>query len=692
MRIAALSDASPHAGMGPAPLQRAETRAMPRIPFRPLASTSRFILHVVLAALAAWLLVVGSPALAADLQGPRLQARTGNPAQAGLVLKATRVDVDIAGMMAEVTVTQHYRHEGLRAVDADYVFAGSPRAAVHAVTVQLGERVLDTRIQARPRLRIEGFAARQGGQEPPPPQEPLQGGLRDVAGIQPGDDVRVELRYTELLIPSEGRYRFVFPQVTGAPQRTPAAFDVHLHLGAPLPVAAIESPSHRIEVSGEDSTQAEVMLADPGDRDARDFVLDYRLGGERTAAGLMLYRGEEENFFLALAAPPVAVESAQRRAREFVFVVGVSDTAQSEPLLAARAVLRELIGGLRPDDRFGVMQFSGDRLGLGEALTLASQAQVGRALKAVERLRGGGGADLAPALRRMATLPRDPEAARSVVIVTDGRVAVEGDMLRRVRKIVGGAHLFAIGVGASANQPLVEGLARAGWGEPFRVERPEAAAAQAARLRALVDAPLLTQLNARFVGLDVYDVEAAPWPDLLAGRPVWVSGKWRAADEAGAPQGLLVLEGRAAGGTFRDLVRAPAPDPRAGALRQIWARQRLQQLSDQEALEGGHARRDEITALGLKYGMATSYTGFPAGAAPARGHPWPVLAPLVPAEPPAPARRAGMPEPGTWALLGAASLLTLWGVGRRSRAGGGHEPARPPEGRIPECMARRVAQ
>lgn len=645
---------------------------MPRIPFRPLASTSRFILHVVLAALAAWLLVVGSPALAGEQQGSRLQVRTGNPLDAGLVLKATRVDVDIAGMMAEVTVTQQYRHEGLRAIDADYVFAGPPQAAVHAVTVRLGERVLDTRIQARPRLRIEGFAARQGGSEKPTPQAPPPGVLREVAGIQPGDDVQVALRYTELLVPSEGRYRFVFPGVAGAPQRAPAAFDLQVHLGAPLPVAAIESPSHRIEVSGEDSNRVEVALADPGARDTRDFVLDYRLGGERTAAGLMLYQGADENFFLALVAPPVAIEPAQRRAREFVFVVGVSDGALGEPLLAARAVLRDLIGGLRPGDRFGVMQFSGDRLGLGETLLPASTAQVGRALKAVDRLRGGGTADLVPALKRVAALPRDPEVARSVVIVTDGRVAVDGGVLRQVRKSLGGAHLFAFGVGAPANQPLVEGLARAGWGEPFMVDRPEAVAAQVARLRALVDAPLLTQLSARFVGLDVYDVDAAPLPDLLGGRPVWVSGKWRAADDAGLPQGLLVLEGRAAAGAYRELVRAPAPDPHAGALPLLWARQRLQQLSDQEALEGGHARRDEITALGLKYGLATPYTSFPADAAPARGHALPVVAPLAlaPARAAAPAPRAGMPDPGTWALLGAASLLTLWVVCRRSTARG----------------------
>ena len=650
---------------------------MPRIPFRPLASTSRFILHVALAALAAWLVAMGSPAQAGSVpQGPGLRVRDGGTVAAGLRLKATRVDVNIAGVMAEVAVTQQYRHEGPRAVDAAYVFAGAPQAAVQAVTVRQGERVLDSRIQAKPRLRLEGPAAQPGNPGRTPLQDLPQGFLREVAGIQPGDEVQVELHYAQLIAPGEGGYRFVFPHAGDAP----TTFDLRVHLGAPLPLAAITSPSHRIEVSGEDSMQAEVALADGGARDARDFVLDYRLGGERTAAGLMLYQGqgqgEQENFFLALVAPPAAIEPAQVRARELVFVVGMSDSMQGESLQSARAVLRDLVGGLRPGDRFSLMQFSGASLGqgLGDKPVPATPAQVGRALKAVERLRGGGGVDLVPALKRIAALPRDPEVSRSVVLVTDGRVAVEGDVLRRVRKTLGGARVFTFGVGTSANRPLVEGLARAGSGESFIVDRPEAAAAQAGRLHRLIDAPVLTQLSARFLGLDVYDVEAVPLPDVLGQRPVWVSGKWRAPAQAGdadVPQGLLVLEGRSAAGAYREMVRAPAPDPQAMPLRQLWAQRRLQQLSDQEALEGGHAQRGEITALGLKYGTATPYTGFPAEAVLPRGHALPGAMPLAPVPAVVPAAvpaKSGMPEPGTWAMLGAASLLTLWVVSRRSMA------------------------
>ena len=45
----------------------------------------------------------------------------------------------------------------------------------------------------------------------------------NVANILPGDDVRVELQYTELIAPHDGLYRYVFPTVVGPRYRSPAA-------------------------------------------------------------------------------------------------------------------------------------------------------------------------------------------------------------------------------------------------------------------------------------------------------------------------------------------------------------------------------------------------------------------------------------------------------------------------------------
>ena len=92
----------------------------------------------------------------------------------------------------------------------------------------------------------------------------------------------------------------------------------------------------------------------------------------------------------------------------------------------------------------------------------------------------------------------------------------------------------------------------------------------------------------------------------MAGRPVVIWGKWR-----GEPQGAkLVLQGHSASGSHTDVIDAPAPDADAVALKHLWARQRIAQLGDEEALMGGQTQREPITALGLKYGLLTTYTSF----------------------------------------------------------------------------------
>ncbi|QTN26089.1 VWA domain-containing protein [Rhizobacter sp. AJA081-3] len=584
--------------------------------------------------------VAWSPAFADDSQaapaeGPYFQLPGGDPAIDRLPLKSTQVDARIAGVIADVTITQRYKNEGQRPIEARYVFPGSTRAAVHAMQVRLGGRVLNAKIEEKQRARIQHESAkREGKTSALLEQERPNVFQMNVANILPGDDILVELRYTELMAPTEGRYEFVFPTVVGPRYHkastaggsssfpaTPylkegeppsSTFAMTVRFASPLPVGEVRSPSHGIEVAGEGTPQAEVTVNDTTPHN-RDFILHYRLAGERTATGLTLFKGEGpdgggENFFLAVVEPPRAIAPAQINPREYVFVVDISGSMHGYPLNTAKVLLRNLIGHLRPTDTFNVMLFSGSSQMLNPAPVAATRANIERAIATIDQQRGGGSTEIVPALKRIAALPKAGDVSRSVIVVTDGYVTVENEVFQLVRRNLGNSNVFAFGIGTSVNRHLIEGIARAGQGEPFVVTKPEMAAAQAERLRKMIDAPVLTQLRARFDGLEVYDVEPATLnalPDVLGGRPVLLFGKWR-----GEPRGQLVLEGQAATGTHTDVVPVRAPDADASALRHLWARSRIQQLSDQEALEGGSGQRDAITALGLHYSLLTQYTSF----------------------------------------------------------------------------------
>jgi Ca-activated chloride channel family protein len=591
------------------------------------------------ASVAAAFLVVFLPA--AQAQGaddaPRLKTESpyffvasDDPAVDRLPLKSTRVDVRISGVIADVTVVQRYKNEGARAIEARYVFPGSTRAAVYGMNVRLADRLLVAKIREKAQARIEYDSAKKEGKTTALLEQHLPNVFQmNVANIMPGDDVQVELRYTELLVPQAGDYQFVFPTVVGPRYNSPqssqagaswvskpylaagqsggAAFDIQVAIASPIGLKEVRSASHRVEVAQSGEQRAAVSLVQgQGAVNNRDFILDYRLAGDRIESGVLLFRGSDENFFLAMVEPPKQVAASAISPREYIFVVDISGSMHGFPLETSKALLRELIAGLKPSDRFNVLLFSGSNRFLAPTSVPATRANVERAIDTINAMGGNGSTELIPALKRVYDEPKANGVSRTVVLVTDGYVTVEREAFQLVRRNLSQANVFAFGIGRSVNRHLMEGLARAGMGEPFIITKPEEAPAQAARFRRMIESPVLTSVKARFEGLDVYDVEPAQLPDVLGERPVLVYGKWR-----GEPRGQVVIEGRAADGPYRNALSVGwhlSQD--SAALRYLWARQRIAALTDQESLDGSDSQRKPVTELGLKYNLLTQYTSF----------------------------------------------------------------------------------
>jgi Ca-activated chloride channel family protein len=571
-------------------------------------------------------------------ESPYFFVKSDNPSLDQLPLKSTQVNVNVNGVIADVTVVQTYRNTGTRAIEAKYVFPGSTRAAVHGMNVRLGERLITAKIREKQQAKIEYDAAKSAGKTAALLEQHLPNVFQmNVANIMPGDDVKVELRYTELLVPTDGKYQFVFPTVVGprynSPQsgqakatwvaqpilplgqQTPStleapAFDMHITLNTPIGVKEVRSPSHQVNSFTEEGGATIVALQPTAQAtNNRDFILDYRLAGDKIESGILLYKGQTENFFLAMVEPPKALAATAISPREYIFVVDISGSMHGFPLDTAKGVLRELIGGLRPSDTFNVLLFSGSNNFLSPQSVPATKANIEQAIRTIDKEGGGGSTELIPALKRVYAQPKNADVSRTVVVVTDGYVTVEREAFELVRNNLSNANVFSFGIGSSVNRHLMEGLARAGMGEPFIITKPDQAAAQAKRFRTMIDSPVLTNVRAHFEGLDVYDVEPAKLPDLLAQRPLILFGKWR-----GEAKGKLVIDGNTANGPLQHSMtisdKAVSMSANAASLRHLWARHRIAALSDQEALVGGNTYAKAITDLGLQYSLLTQYTSF----------------------------------------------------------------------------------
>jgi Ca-activated chloride channel family protein len=564
---------------------------------------------------------------------PYFFVKSDDPELDQLPLKSTLVEVNISGVIADVLVTQVYKNEGKRPLEAIYVFPASTRAAVYGMKMKIGSRIINAHIAEREDARRRYEDAKQAGRSASLLEQHRPNVFQmNVANILPSDVITVELRYTELLIPTDKIYAFVYPTVVGpryteqkqddakpwgdwtrnpylhqrgAPTYT---FDMTVKLSTGLPIQDVSCTSHRVNINYEGPAFSRIEL-DPAERHGgnRDFILKYRLSGGGVETGLLLFEGEKENFFLLMMQPPNRVRQDHIPPREYVFIVDVSGSMHGFPLNISKKLLKDLIGNLQPKDRFNVLLFAGGSKVMAPQSLPATKANIQKAMATIERERGGGGTRLLPALERALALPKSEGYSRTVVIATDGYVAVEAQAFDLIRNNLGNANMFAFGIGSSVNRHLIEGMARVGMGEPFVITRPEQAPERAETFRKIIQTPVLIGISVDFGEFQVYDVEPPSIPDVLADRPVIMFGKWR-----GKPEGHIEVRGTSGKGPYTKRIPVAAAKPLETnlALRYLWARHRIALLSDYNRLSPQDERVKEVTTLGLTYNLLTAYTSF----------------------------------------------------------------------------------
>ena len=557
----------------------------------------------------------------------------GDPSMDHLPLKDTRVDIAVSGVIADVKVVQTYRNEGSRPINASYVFPASTRAAVYAMRMRIGDQIIVAKIKERQAAKQEfETAKRQGKSASLLEQHRPNVFSMSLANLMPGDEVEIELRYTELLVPTDGIYEVVYPTVVGprysseqessasaqdkwtkSPylhegQKPTSTLHISARISAGVSIRDLSCASHHIFPQWQSPSVAQLTLDDTDPfQGNRDFVLRYRLTGDQITSGLLLFQGEDENFFLYMAQPPQRVTAEDIPPREYIFVVDVSGSMNGFPLNTSKQLLKDLIGQLRPSDLFNVVLFAGDSSVLSAKSLQANQENISSAIRLLEEQRGSGGTELLPAMKQAMGLPREANISRSIVLVTDGYISGEQGVFDYIRDNLNECNVFSFGIGSSVNRYLIEGVAKAGMGEPFIVTEESEAAATAAKFREYIQTPLLTDIQIRSIDFDTYDVHPEHFPDLMAQRPVILFGKWR-----GPVGGTFELQGKTGRGDYvtRLYVAGVQPDEGNRALRYLWARSRIAELSDYGFSSLADDKVKEITSLGLKYNLLTQFTSF----------------------------------------------------------------------------------
>ena len=557
-----------------------------------------------------------------------------------LPLRGTEVRARVSGPVAEVFVTQRFVNDGDRPIEAVYLFPLPPDAAVDRMEMRIGERVVRGVIRGRQEARQEYEAARSTGRRAAllEQQRPNLFAQR-VANIAPGDQIDVRLRYVQALPYEDGHYELAFPMIAprrydpsgpgaGSPdpvspdavnaaavhasEQPPVALAVELEAG--LTLASIASPSHASARITHAGAHAQADLRAEREDVTRDFVLRWSLAAEEPDATLLAHREAEDGFFTLLVQPPVSPTDAQIAPRDVTFVLDTSSSMHGRPLAQAQSMLRAAIRGLRPSDRFNVLGFS-DRVARLAPSPIANEGDAeARAIAFVDGLRATGATEMIPAIEQALSAPASRDRLSIVVLVTDGYIANEADVLRALATHLsasGGAHrVYAFGVGGAVNRFLVERAAEIGRGRALVVGLSEDPDAAARRFATWIDRPVFTDVSVDFGDLRVTDVYPRRAPDLFAGKPLAIHGRF-----AGGGRATVRVRGTMNGRRYERAIEVALPTsatpegPHASQA-SLWARAAVHDRLARLTLRDDPALIEEVTALGLAHHLVTPYTSF----------------------------------------------------------------------------------
>jgi len=237
----------------------------------------------------------------------------------------------------------------------------------------------------------------------------------------------------------------------------------------------------------------------------------------------------------------------------------------------------------------------------------ATPTYLAQALDYVKGLSGAGGTILLDGVKAALSTPEDPQRVRIISLMTDGFIGNEEQILAYLRENLGGARLFSFGVGSSPNRYLLDKMAEFGRGGVDYLLLNGDASKAIHDFYDEIRSPYLTDLELDWGSLAVSEIYPPRIPDLFLGQPVVLFGAF---ERAGS--GEITLRGRLGGQPYEQHLRVQLPEwsESGEAIRSLWARAKIEDLSNQQIADPQPATVEAITEVALTHQLVSAYTSF----------------------------------------------------------------------------------
>ena len=579
---------------------------------------------------------------------------TGDPAdeQAGsLLLKmrdgydsATRInseiDLEVTGLIVRAQLRQTFRNDSNQWTEGVYRFPLPAGAAVDRLRLEIGERIIEGEIREKAEAEAAYEKARKEGKRTSlVRQQRANLFTTSVANIAPGETVTVEIGYLDTARFDEGTFSLRVPmtltpryipgiplpdrqgsgwsadtdQVPDASLITPPMIasskdhrvSLHAQVNAGMPLELIASRYHAVNISAAGSGY-EISLASTTAPMDHDIELLWRPMKQQSPRALAFSETVDgEPHLLLMMLPPDEPSKVTIPPREVLFVIDTSGSMHGVSIEQARKSLLLALDGLRPEDRFNVIQFNSVTDSLFPTSVPADRDRLRAARDYVNALQANGGTEMRPALE-LALAGQPPEAAlRQVIFITDGSVGNEEALFSLIHQRLGSARLFTVGIGSAPNSWFMEKASEAGRGTFVTISALHEVEEKMQRLFRKLERPMVTDLELEWPSGLALETYPATVPDLYAGEPVIVKARLSRQPLSGD---ALEISGRLSGSDWG--AEIPLADSEVGrGIAAVWARAHIASLMEQQRRGAAEDDiRSGVVATALRHHLVSRYT------------------------------------------------------------------------------------
>ncbi len=547
-------------------------------------------------------------------------------------LLGVEVDGEVLGAIARTIIRQRYKNAESKPIEAIYTFPLPSESALVGFAMTCGGRKMQGIVKEREKAFLEyDEAIAQGHGAALVDQERRNVFTASIGNLLPGEETIIEVEILERLTADEGALRWSLPTLV-APRYIPGspagdrtahgvahpttsvpdadrtsppigtvnygiAIDVRFMLGDTI---TVESPSH---VTDSQKIEGGVRVRFSSKEVAldRDIVITAR-GVEGLTSAALAHRVAGEDGYVAITVVPDLFAFAKpSRRQQVVFLVDISGSMGGTSIEQARAALRLCLRQLREGDLFNVIAFDHLFTCFEKDLVPFTQRTLDAADTWVSSLETNGGTELLAPLCAAAKMAK----GGVVVLLTDGQVGNEAEILSRVLDEVGGARLYTFGIGTNVSDVLLRDLAKRTNGACELIYPGERIDDKVIAQFARATAARVDSLDVKTPGLDLGEMAPSSARALVDGEPWVVFARYSKPGE-----GALELRGKIDGEPFflRVPVLLPASADRP-AIAKLWARERIAELEGADVSgRRAEANKGRILKLALDHGLASSLT------------------------------------------------------------------------------------